>query len=296
MNRKFFTSAVWMSAMGATLWIAGCSKSNDPGVDDDIASEDAATTIASALGEEDGGAVDQMGDASQLATQAGSLMQSSSGTEVVYGVGAQDSVSKTFNAADTSWTIYVKRTRSSAFGLYTASFYRKYQVQFRNKNGLAQQNYITNTDTATGMKFKILEGTGVRKVVGRNTHRLLSLSGSWVLTGINTRVVTMNGTSTSAGSDTIQTRNADRTLNYTLSLTFTDCKAPRGGRMNVSDSATGTVSGVYDATVSFSKGELYKERTIHREFTAAFSGGMSQIQMGGRTFKFRMKDGIREMM
>jgi hypothetical protein len=281
-----------MVTASALLWIAGCKESSDPSNDDEYASEDAATTIASAMSEEDGGAIDQMGDASQLATQAGTLSQAAEGTELVIGAGVKDSVSRTFNSSDTSWTVYVQRTRTSAFGLNTASFYRRYQFQFRNKNDVAQQNYITGSDTAYSMIFKLLEGTGVRKVAFRSTHRLTSLSGLWILTGTNTSVVTMNGSSNRAGSGTLRTRDAERTLNYTLSLNFIDCKTLRGNRTSISDSASGTVSGVYNATVSFSRGDLYKEKTIHREFTVAFTGGMSHIQMGGRTFKFRMRDGI----
>jgi len=279
-------------SLAALLWIVGCTKSTAPTVVEDIASEDAAMTIASALGEEDGGALDQMGDATDLASQAGSLMEAAKGTEIAYTLGVQDSVSKIFNTTDTSWTVFVKRVRTSMLGMNTAAFFRLYQIQFRNRNGIAQQAYVVNGDTAYSMNFKILAGSGVRKVALRRTHRLASLSGSWVITGTNTRVTTVNGNSSSAGSDTLRTREAERTLNYTLSLTFVDCKAQRGSRATVSDSTTGTVSGVYDAIASFTKGDLYKEKTIHREFTVAFSGGTSHIQMGGRVFKFRMRDGI----
>jgi hypothetical protein len=204
-------------SLAALLWIVGCTKSTAPTVVEDIASEDAAMTIASALGEEDGGALDQMGDATDLASQAGSLMEAAKGTEIAYTLGVQDSVSKIFNTTDTSWTVFVKRVRTSMLGMNTAAFFRLYQIQFRNRNGIAQQAYVVNGDTAYSMNFKILAGSGVRKVALRRTHRLASLSGSWVITGTNTRVTTVNGNSSSAGSDTLRTREAERTLNYTLS-------------------------------------------------------------------------------
>ena len=97
-----------------------------------------------------------------------------------------------------------------------------------------------------------------------------------------------------SGLDTITTANAVRTLDHTVSMTFTNITGPRirpaslmFTRKNLMNQATGTITGVYTATVTVQRGSTYKEKSIEREFTITLGSGEGAIGIHGDGRGFR---------
>ncbi|MFA6456237.1 MAG: hypothetical protein WCW40_05385, partial [Bacteroidota bacterium] len=168
------------------------------------------------------------------------------------------------------------------------------------KNGTVQKNYITGSDTATTLKFKIVSGSGYFSGP-RVTHHLTQLSGAWTTNGINkdTVTITLDSTYVRSGVDSIKTRNMLRTHAGTLTITSLNVKALRyhaqdpemhrmQWRSNFPNTISGTVSGNYSATITFLRGDAYKERTINRDFTVNFGGGEGTLFMHGVSGNFRI--------
>jgi hypothetical protein len=195
-------------------------------------------------------------------------------------------ITKTYDSTSGWWTLTIYRQRIGL--LRTSDFTREYQYQFLNKSNVYQKFWLTAGDTAYSIHFKIVSGTG-NSVGPRVHHHLTSLSGEWMVTGTNTRKITINtfnnGAYMRTGSDTLTTFRATRTLNYTLSLTFTDVTLFRGSRFeddDENDGISGTITGTYDATISFAKDTLYSERTIHRDISITLgAGGDDDGHFGG---------------
>ncbi len=282
----------------------GCRKSSTSPVTNSTgatSNQDAAQSIANAVGEDNGGVIDQMGDAvdatgsSGVAANVGSASAGNDG--LLKGLLANsDSVTKTFNASDTSWTVFVSRSRTGLFGRQ-AAFTRTYYLKFIDANGVALPRYITTgtPDTATAIILKILDGTG--QVITRyvSTH-LLSISSSFVITGTNTPVVTVNGTFSRVGTDTVKTFSGLRVLNYTLTGTLTNVTRPRIPRYvqwnGVPRATSGTITGTYTATVSVISGSSYTERSFTKTFTITFgTDGTGSMDVDGTRFSCDLQVG-----
>lgn len=276
------------------LCVSGCRKnSTGPTLDASINSnQDAAQSIANAVGEDNGGVTDQMGDIADATGSSG--ISAGVGTAGSYealmkSVSTEgDTVIKTFNASDTSWTVSVTRSRIGLFGRQ-AGFTRTYYIKFLNMNGVALPRYSTTTpaDTANTIIFKVLNGTGYTMTRFVSTH-LLSISSDYVATGTNTSVMTVNGTLTRTGTDTIKTLTGERVLNYTLVANLQNVTGPRTARymmMTRTPRATGgTITGTYTATVSVLRGDSYTERSFTKTFTVTFGGGVGSVDVGGGRF------------
>ena len=255
--------------------------------------QDAAQSIANAIGEDNGGVTDQLGDmadetgSSGISANVGSASPNGALMKSVSTAG--DSVTKTYNPSDTSWTVTVVRNRVGLLGRQ-AGFTRTYYIKFIDQDGVAQPRYITaNTpaDTASTILFTILNGSGYTITRFASTH-LLSLSGNFTATGANTSVLTVNGTFTRTGTDTITTQGGERVLDYTLSASLQDVtrpRTPRYGLVSTGPRATGgTITGTYTATVTVLKGESYSERSFTKTFTVTFGDGTGSIDIGGAKF------------
>ncbi len=266
----------------AAAILAGCDKDPEATVDP-ILEEDAATAVAGAVSEDGGGAADQLNDVSGLSTSGG-LSAEVSLFDAALGVNSPASVDTTYVPADTATIFTINRARSSLAGTYVSLVSCSYFVKFINVNGVAQRRYIVGSDTARSMIFRILYGRGYHRTPFR-VHRLDSLSGNWVVTNLNTPVVTVNGTYYRSGTDTLRTRNAERTHDNALTATFTNVTRPRRGLGGTTDAISGTISGNYTATVTFTNGDLYKERSINKNFTIELSGADANINIDGRRFR-----------
>lgn len=278
-------------AAAGLLWI-GCEKSTDP-LTEAVLEEDAATAVAGAISENGGGAADQLADVTSLST-GGGLSAEVRLLDAAFGAGGPSTVDTTFVPADTSTIFTIFRTRTNLTGTYVSIIYRSYSVKFINKDGTAQRRYVASTpsgpDTARTMLFKILSGRGYHRTPIR-VHRLDSLAANWVVTNLHTPVITVNGTYYRAGTDTIRTRDAERTHANTLSATFTNVTRPRLRLGATADAISGTITGTYTAQITFTKGDLYRERSITKDFTVVLSGEEATINVEGRRFRSSWRHG-----
>ncbi len=288
-----------LAAAGIILVVVmtGCKKDNNPvEAPNTILLNDAAESIAGAMGDENGGTTDNLADAFMLAQNNGSI----NGIEPLAegGIEIVNTPIRNYDSTTGFWTVSIDRSRQG--NQVSASFSRVYKYQYL-KNGIFQKNYITGSDTATTMKFEIVSGTGYFKNP-RVSHRLLSLSGSWIATNINKDTITVNSVTAYKRSavDSITTRNALRALSHELTLNLTDVKGPRfknvflatdPKRALFANAISGTATGTYKATISVQRGSLYNERTVDKSFTITFGNGEGKIGVGGMMFPFDMKGG-----
>ncbi|NUM77219.1 hypothetical protein HUU40_22905 [candidate division KSB1 bacterium] len=254
------------------------------------ATEDAAESIASAVGADNGGATDQLSDVIELAGASGLQKPA----EVLLGKYSEPntiaSIDTSYDPVTGTWTLRLERERGNPNGIPYAEISRTYTYQFLNKNGQPQKYWKVGADTAYTIKFNIVEGTGTHRT-RRLSQQLTGLSGSFTATGVNTRLVTINGTYFRSAVDTVTTRNAVRTLDHALNLTFTNVQGPRGSRLELSRKISGTVSGTYTAKVTFQRGESYGETTINRSFTINLGGGNANLNISGKNFEADLTSG-----
>lgn len=251
-----------------------------------IASEDAAAVVTAAVASDDGGLNDQLTDVADF-VKSGAAM---SVPEIATNNNTRNGVIKerTFNSADTTWTIKLERSFSNA--KVTSAWTRQYQYWF-SKNGVKQQSYSDANGVADKVGFVIVSsgctGTFTNPHV---SHKLKSLEGSVIgVIDINAKTVTVNSTMPyqRSATDTISTRNATRTSDHTLTLTLANVVLPIQDR-TIDDSCvrptSGTITGQYVADITFQKNDLYSEKTITRNFTINFSsstGTTATIQVSG---------------
>jgi hypothetical protein len=290
-------NGVYALVVAASMtFLVGCGKDNPAGAASEAsATEDAAESIASAIGQDDGGALDQMSDVSEIASAAGIAQSAQEGKITGVSVLAKR-LDSAWNPATSTWTITLERERGTANGPAYASVSRVYEYQLLNKDGKPQRSWRSRNesggiDTAYTMTFKIVSGSGEHHTPHIAQH-LNAISGQWVVTGVNTETLTINGSYSRSAVDTVTTRNATRTLDHTLSLTFTDVQVPRGNRGDLAAHATGTVAGTYNASITFSRGTSYGERTVSREFTTVLGSGNGTIAMQGKGFRALLKSGV----
>ena len=272
------------------LLVSGCEKTTEPAMD--TSSQDAAESIALAIGEDNGGVLDQLGDIALLCSPTG--LQNFSRSAVLEG-----SLSKGGHILDTLyydsitgyWTIEVSRERSELFGLYYANFSRIYQVQFRNSSAQAQQFYIVGNDTARSVNFRILGGTGYARSPRWN-HNLTDILADWTVTNAHTSILTVNGTYSRSAIDTLFTYDGVRAADHALDMTISDVTGPRGDRNNISVATSGQLSGTYAGTITFISGTASGERDFTRNFTVVFNNGTATITVNGRTFTSDLKTGV----
>lgn len=277
--------------LAALVW-TGCEKSTDP-VDEAALDEDVATAVAGAVGEDGGGAADQINDAGSLATPSG-LPSSARLGDVGYAVDGAGAIDTSYDAATGWWTAKVTRNRMSGGGVYVSFVYREYQYQFLNASGVAQRRYIVAGDTARTINFKILRGLGYHRTP-RRVHRLDSLSGTWVVTNAHRPTITITGSTDTYfrhGIDTLETRAATRTHDNTLRITNLQVTRTRG----IAPSVSGTISGTYAATITFLRGEVYRERSVTRDFTVTYTGDEASVGVGRRNFRFDRQFGMARPM
>lgn len=252
----------------------------------ELALADAAEVVADAAGADNGGAIDQIQDALDLTIGGGIRMGEYDGGLLAKAVAFGDS--GVYDQNTGWWTVTISRSRSSMSGTFSASFERVYQYQFLNKNGQALPWRVFQGDTAVTMHFKVLSGSGTH-ITPRISHRLVSLTSDFTIIDLNRDTVTVNGTSSRHGIDTLTTRNAVRTSDHTLDMTFSEIKSLKPTpmrRMRPDQDISGTITGRYQASITFLRGELYQEKTVDRTFTIDLASDSSHISIGGKRFRF----------
>ena len=281
LSGKLFTPLCIGIFFVGTIFIAACKKSDsiaDTGqtttVSDDVAN--AVDAVSDALASNNGGVMDQVNDVFEIA----------GGTGVGSGIAANmlaksyaDTVRLKFNASDTSWSLYVYRERG-----ITATWSRSYKHQFIGLNGKAQ----AAPAGAVLVKHQLLTGTGHFQTF-RLIHDLTGISSNWTASINADTTATINGTYTRAGRDSVISGSRIHTLmTDSLSLTFTDVKGPRGTRLSRSEKTSGTISGIYAATISV-PGKVTKK--ITKSFTITLGGGKATLTIDGNTFSADLTTG-----
>lgn len=263
----------------ALSFLISCNEDNGVSPSDNTllsTTEDAAEAIASDIAKETGGVTDQMDYLSELASVDGMQNPSlslakSSGTDQI------TSYDTVYNDDTGKWTITINYTRQIPERDFFAEFYRVYSVQFLY-NGMPQKYYITNSDTAETINFDIVEGIGNIQSP-RLTHKLKTLSGSWVATNANEKFMGVAGTYSRAAVDTFSTRNAVRTLDYSFTTTFAGIMVPTNNSGEVTTLITGGISGNFKADISITKGEQYFEESVERTFAIVFAISVFEINI-----------------
>lgn len=269
----------------AFLTIVGCSKNDVMAPDDGLYSSlDDAEAIANNIAEEPGGAIDQMSFLSDLAGEDGIENVAAAAAEKIAASTAEviTSVDTSYDEGAGLWTISISYERSNPTRGVSAGFTREYTVQFL-KNGVAQKYFVNGSDTATTISMVIAEGTGEYHS-NRLRHHLVDISGNWTAQNVNGAAMTVNGTYNRAASDTLLTRNATRTFNYSLSLQFAGISIPTGDGDDISQFIAGGMSGNYEAEISITRGGETYEQSVSRPFAVAFAFERFTLDIDGSTF------------
>jgi hypothetical protein len=293
MNRPMFGTT--MKVFAALLFtfaiciLAGCGGSkatNDSAVTTATVDEDVALSVAGSIASDDGGAVDEV---SAITTLAGGLSLSSpapgneNATALKPPVPTPHGGSAIYDPNTGIWSIDFDRTFGNSGGAYYAAVTRTYTYKFMNKDGQAQKFWKVGNDTAYTIEFTIVSGTGYYRTP-HMMHHLTSLSGNLIATGVNTEMITVNGTYTRSAIDTLETHSATRSSNHTLQLTLTNVMGPRGLHVDMAQQVSGTISGTFNAAINFTTGNGYSDKNVNRTFTIDLADGQADIIIGGQHF------------
>jgi hypothetical protein len=246
------------------------------------ADQDVAESVAGTVGENTGGAVDQIGDVSMIASLGG-LSKTADFEDAAV-------IDKSYNDTTGFWTVHLIREHGSPNGLNYAYAERTYTFQFLNKDDNFQKYYITGSDTAYTIKFNIVSGSGRHKT-RRLSQELLELNGAWVITNANQPNITINGSYHRAATDTIRTFQKTRTHYHTTDLTFIDIVTTRASRWQFGKKLSGTITGHYHSEVTFDGPRGYSEKTVDRDFTIVFGNDSATITINGNEYKFNISTG-----
>ncbi|MGH7595217.1 MAG: hypothetical protein ACREOI_02645, partial [bacterium] len=123
--------AVLLIPAFAALVMMGCEKSDPLSAENDMnATEDAAESIASAIGSDNGGVADQLSDVIELASVGGIQKQSN---DLLGKYGDATEVTKidtSYDPATGTWTLKLERERGNPNGIPYAQISRTYTYQF----------------------------------------------------------------------------------------------------------------------------------------------------------------------
>jgi hypothetical protein len=287
---KHYRLTILMAAALALLGLAACS-SDDPATpaaaDLATAEKDAAATIAADLSSDQGGLLDQLGDAVLFAGGFDPALKFDREPPADC-EGLRDAV---YDSASGTWTITIDRERGDPEGVPYHAFSSVFTVRFLDADGDAQMHYLSEDSVAAStIEYAILEGTGVHRT-RRGERELLSLVASFVITDADSEFVTVNGTyARSAAANHVNPR-FERTHESTLQLELIDVVAPRGAGRDLAQAVSGTVTGTYDALITVTRGDDYLEREIHREFTITLGDGECLMDMNHHRYRARLHDG-----
>jgi hypothetical protein len=292
-------SEEWMKAISITgcfiaaLFIFGCQKNNaptQPTITTSLsANEDAAESIASDVGEENGGMSDQASDVTTIASLTGfrdtvTLSADATTLDTV-------TVDTSYNPVAKTWTVAVTRSHRRVIGssTYYSFITRTYDYQYLTSDGDTLKYWIGinngKIDTARTLRVTIVNGSGYHKT-NSISERLQSISGVWIVSLTNSDSVVISGSYSRTAIDTILTRSAKRTLTNTFTLTSLSLRFPRSAiRANFFQKMTGSISGTFQATVNFISGQGYSDKTISDTFSAVFNGdGTCTITINGNNY------------
>jgi hypothetical protein len=303
-TQRLFLAGAFAVMLAGSL-VTGCQKHDEPTQAqlDAAATDDVVASISGAVGDENGGASNNVGDLIALASPDG-IAGLSTNLAKEYGTMTTSIVDSSYDPVTGWWTLTVTHEKNSSSDQYYTKLSRTYKIQFL-KNNVPQRYWRVQNgagiDTANVIKKIVVSGTGEYRTPHVH-HILKSVTASFIATNTNTDVITVNSDApyVRSGLDTITTANAVRTLDHTVSMTFTNITGPRlrpasvmFTRKNLMNQTTGTITGVYTANVTVQRGSTYKEKTIEREFTVTLGNGEGTIGIhgDGRRFKTNLLTG-----
>lgn len=280
-----FTIALSLSLGLLIIMLSGCS--NDSPMESIPASSitsnaDVAESVATAVGEESGGVIDQAGDIVELSK--GLRFGNATGD------GFLDHREATYDESTGVWTLVVQRERGVQGEVPFGYWDRIFTYQFLNVDGQPQKNFITDSDTARTINYEIVEGDGYHKNF-RLTHDLKEIQGVFVATDVNTDFVTVNGTYMRAAVDTITTESFTRISDHVLNVTVTDLVGPKGSRRDLSKKMSGTITGTFHADIVFDGERGYAEKTVDKDVNIVIGEGEAEISVGGKKYWSNVRTG-----
>jgi hypothetical protein len=293
MNRKSLFSLFSLLLIGALFLSTGCK--NDDAVNpiaENLASQDAANVIAGEVGTESGGVNDMLSDMTDFRTSP-LFANEDGGTALLNetGTGRYGNYTRTYNPDTQTWTVVIEAALQSSFR--TGAWRREYQYFF-SKNGVKQQFFITTGVMADKINFALVEsGCSGQFTNPRISHQLTALRGSVeavVSVSNNDTLLTVNSVVPRyrAAIDSVKIRGGLRTSDHNLTLTLSNVVVPTrldqrlpeqniaGRRFRNVRPISGTISGTYNAQMSFQRGDTYSEREVTRNFTINFGASTGE--------------------
>lgn len=293
MTRKTSRLLILLASLALALAMAGCSEGDSsatvPDAPDSPATtdKDAAEAVAADLAADSGGLQDQIADLSLVMAS----IDAAKG-----GPGNDDPhrphgfIERAYDDATGIWTVTIERERGDPERVPYALIQRQYTLRFLDEAGEPMQFRVVDADTARTAEYEIVYGQGVHRN-RRLEQTLTALTGSFLVTNVNTELVTINGTYHREAGHHLETPRFSRTLDGVLDLELIDVVAPYRWRLHHQDAVSGTINGTFAADVSIERGDDYVEDRIEREFTIVFGDGEADLVMGGRAFCIRLGDG-----
>jgi hypothetical protein len=273
---RIFTLTMLMLTLSLAALLAGCS-SDDPASPSPAAitvDQDAADAMAADLAADSGGVTDQIAD---LSTAIAGLGSAKSLVHERFHETIWDQTTGT-------WTITVSRERGDPAGTPYGSMSRLYTLRLLNAAGQPQQYRVVGADTARTAEFAIVSGTGLHRTL-RREHTLDALAGAFTVTGVDTDLLTINGTYHRAAGNRLETLRFVRTLAGTLDVELVDVTVPRALGVDFSAAVSGAISGTFVADITVTRGAEYTERHVERDVLIVLGGGEATITCGGGAFR-----------
>ncbi len=264
-----------LTLLAAALLLAGCGNDDPvaPSASDVTADADAAGVIAADVATDNGGLTDQIAD----------LTVAVGGLDAAKAVPDPRFQNATYDPASGTWTITVERERGDPEGVPYAHITREYTLRFLDAEGQPQPFRIVDGDTARTVEFAIVAGTGTHRTL-RFEQNLDALAAAFVVTGVNTDLLTINGTYSRDASNRFETPRFTRTLAGAFDAELIDVTVPRGAGHDFSQAVSGTITGSYVADITVERGDDYLERHVDRTFTIVFGDGEATIALNGRHY------------
>lgn len=263
-----------LALLASALLLSGCGDDSvSPSATDVTADADAAGVIAADVATDNGGLTDQIAD---LSVAVGGL-------DAAKTLPAGMFHEATYDLLTGTWTITVERERGDPAGTPYAFISRVYTLRFLDAAGEPQRFRVVDGDTARTVEFDILSGVGTHRTL-RLEQNLDALIASFTVTGVNTDLLTINGTYGRDASNRLETPRFVRTLTGALDLELIDVTVPCGAGHDFSQAVSGTVNGTYVADITVERGEDYLERHVDRSFTVVFGEGEAAIELNGRHY------------
>lgn len=226
-----------LPALALGLVLSGCDAAStgpDAVAGDDI--EDAAGAIADAVAMDGGGALD---DASAAALLTGDVTK---GDDTRPGCTGD----RTYDEAASLWRSTISCERGNPDGRFYHAFSRTTTHQFLGADGTPQQS----PEDAASVAFTIVEGSG-QHLTPRASAVLDDLGASFDIVRLDDDMVSVDGVYEREGVRTVYGRgDAEREVDYALSLNLDEVTGPRRTRNRWASAVSGSISGLYTATVS----------------------------------------------